>query len=173
MRFCRETILGPNSEKAVLSCKDDGLDEVNEAILLALSDEPFCSGPQISRRISVPESTAYCPLVDSLHFTVRHQTSSLVSSQTLRQSEERPSRVTDPISRLPVVHLASRIRWGSILILDESRVMVLLVDKSDHEMGWLPDGDEVPDRENHTIQSPKLMLTFVWNPDGFQVVDDV
>jgi hypothetical protein len=23
------------------------------------------------------------------------------------------------------------------------------------------------------IQSPKLMLTFVWNPDGFQVVDAI
>jgi hypothetical protein len=31
--------------------------------------------------------------------------------------------------------------------------------------------DEVPNREKHKIQSPKLMLTFVWNPHGFQVVD--
>jgi hypothetical protein len=38
-------------------------------------------------------------------------------------------------------------------------------------MIWLPDGDEVPDREKHMIQSPELMLMFVWNPDGFQVVD--
>jgi hypothetical protein len=38
-------------------------------------------------------------------------------------------------------------------------------------MIWLPDGDEIPDREKRKIQSPKLMLTFVWNPHGFQVVD--
>jgi hypothetical protein len=31
--------------------------------------------------------------------------------------------------------------------------------------------DEVPDREKHMIQSPKLMLTFIWNPHGCQVVD--
>jgi hypothetical protein len=49
--------------------------------------------------------------------------------------------------------------------------MVLLLDRSDHSMIWLPDGDEVPDREKHMIQSPKLMLTFVWNPHGLQVVD--
>jgi hypothetical protein len=49
--------------------------------------------------------------------------------------------------------------------------MILLVDRSDHEMIWLPDGDEVPDREKHMIQNPKLMLTFVWNPHEFQVVD--
>jgi hypothetical protein len=49
--------------------------------------------------------------------------------------------------------------------------MILRVDRSDHEIIWLPDGDEVPDREKHMIHNPKLMLTFVWNPYGFQVVD--
>jgi hypothetical protein len=38
-------------------------------------------------------------------------------------------------------------------------------------MIWLPDGDEISDREKHMIQSPKLMLTFLWNPPVFQVVD--
>jgi hypothetical protein len=38
-------------------------------------------------------------------------------------------------------------------------------------MIWLQDGDEVPDREKHMIQTPKLMFTFGWNPDGFHVVD--
>jgi hypothetical protein len=49
--------------------------------------------------------------------------------------------------------------------------MVLLVDKPDHEMIWLPYGDEIPDREKHMIQSPKLIRTFAWNPHRFQVVD--
>jgi hypothetical protein len=49
--------------------------------------------------------------------------------------------------------------------------MVLLADKSDHEMIYLSDGDDVPDREKYMVQSPKLMLTFVWNPYEFQVVD--
>jgi hypothetical protein len=40
-------------------------------------------------------------------------------------------------------------------------------------MIWLSDGDEIPDRQKHMIQSPKLMLTFVWNPHGFQVVDTI
>jgi hypothetical protein len=51
--------------------------------------------------------------------------------------------------------------------------MVQLVDRSDQKVIWLPDGDEVPDRENHMIESPKLMLTFVWNPHGFQIVDAI
>jgi hypothetical protein len=55
--------------------------------------------------------------------------------------------------------------------VEESWFMVLLIDKSDHKMIWLPDGDQVPDREKHVIQNPKLMLTLVWNLHGFQVVD--
>jgi hypothetical protein len=31
-------------------------------------------------------------------------------------------------------------------------------------MIWLPDGDEILDREKQRLQSPKLMLTFVSNP---------
>jgi hypothetical protein len=42
---------------------------------------------------------------------------------------------------------------------------------ADHEMIWLRDGDEVPDRGKYVIQSQKLMLAFVWNPHAFQVVD--
>jgi hypothetical protein len=49
--------------------------------------------------------------------------------------------------------------------------MALLVDKSDHGMIWLPDGDGVPDRKKHMIQSPKLTLRFFWNSHGFQLVD--
>jgi hypothetical protein len=42
-RFCREAILGLNSEEASSLLKHDGLDEMNEAILLALFDEFFSS----------------------------------------------------------------------------------------------------------------------------------
>jgi hypothetical protein len=87
-----EGILGLNSEEASSLPKDDDLDEVNEAIMLALFDELFssvCSVRQMACRISVPKSTGYRQLVDSLHFTVRHQTSSFGSSQALRQSAVR------------------------------------------------------------------------------------
>jgi hypothetical protein len=55
-RFCNEAIVGLNSEEVSSSPKDDGLDQVNEAIPLALSDEPFSSIRQIARKISVPKS---------------------------------------------------------------------------------------------------------------------
>jgi hypothetical protein len=40
-RFCREAIFGLNLEEASSPPIDDGLDEMNEAIMLAWSDEPF------------------------------------------------------------------------------------------------------------------------------------
>jgi hypothetical protein len=71
-RFCKKVILSLNSKEASSSHKNDFLDKVNEAILLALSDEPCTSVLQIARRISIPKSIIYLWLVDSLYFTVSH-----------------------------------------------------------------------------------------------------
>jgi hypothetical protein len=57
-KFCRKVILGLNSEEISSSPKDDGLDEVDKAILLALSDELFSSVGyvrQIARKICLPK----------------------------------------------------------------------------------------------------------------------
>jgi hypothetical protein len=35
---------------------------------------------------------------------------------------------------------------------------------------WAAPGEIVVDREQHTVQSPKFMLTVVWNPIGFHVL---
>jgi hypothetical protein len=42
---------GPEFGRGLTSPNDDGLDEVNDVILLALSDEPFSSARQKARRI--------------------------------------------------------------------------------------------------------------------------
>jgi hypothetical protein len=72
MVFCKDALLCQKSEEASSSSKDDGLDEMNEVILFALSDEPFSSVWQIARMICVPTNIVYRRLVDSLHFTVKH-----------------------------------------------------------------------------------------------------
>jgi hypothetical protein len=36
---------------------------------------------------------------------------------------------------------------------------------------WTTLGEIVVDRERHTIQSPKFMLTVVWNPIEFHVLE--
>jgi hypothetical protein len=52
--------------------------------------------------------------------------------------------------------------WQNIITLDESWFYL--------SMGcgfvWLPRDEKVPEREQHTIQSKKFMVTIVWNPRG-------
>jgi hypothetical protein len=58
-RFCREDILDLNLEEASSLPNDDDLNGVNEAILLALSDEPFSSVRQMRSKMHCILST--CP----------------------------------------------------------------------------------------------------------------
>jgi hypothetical protein len=41
----------------------------------------------------------------------------------------------------------------------------------DHEMIWLQADEKVAERERHTIESRELMLTIVWNPGGFHLIN--
>jgi histone-lysine N-methyltransferase SETMAR len=57
--------------------------------------------------------------------------------------------------------------WHDIVTLDEFWFYL----HTDHEFIWLQADEEVPERERHTIQSEKVMLTIVWNPTGFHLID--
>jgi hypothetical protein len=56
--------------------------------------------------------------------------------------------------------------WHDIVTLDESWFYL----SRDYEFVWLPRDEKVPEREQHTIQSKKFMLTIVWNPRGFHLI---
>jgi hypothetical protein len=56
-------------------------------------------------------------------------------------------------------------QWHDIVTLDESWIYLF----SEHDLMWTALGKIVVDREQHTVQSPKFMLTVVWNPIGFHV----
>jgi len=57
--------------------------------------------------------------------------------------------------------------WRYMIALDESWFYL----STDYESIWLPSGDTAPERERKMINSPKMMLTIVWNPHGFHVID--
>jgi hypothetical protein len=42
---------------------------------------------------------------------------------------------------------------------------------TDHESIWLSQEDEAPQRERNFVSSPQMMLTVVWNPHGFHLID--
>jgi hypothetical protein len=57
--------------------------------------------------------------------------------------------------------------WHNVVMLDESRFYLL----TDHEMIWLQSDEKVPERERHTIQSTKLILTRLSHPSGFHFIN--
>jgi hypothetical protein len=56
--------------------------------------------------------------------------------------------------------------WHDIVTLDESWIYLYC----EHDLMWMAPGEMVPDRERQNVQSPKLMLTIVWNVSGFHIV---
>jgi histone-lysine N-methyltransferase SETMAR len=57
--------------------------------------------------------------------------------------------------------------WHDVVTLDESRFYYT----TNHESIWLPADEKVPERERKTVKSKKLMVTIVWNPNGFHFID--
>jgi hypothetical protein len=57
-------------------------------------------------------------------------------------------------------------QWHDIVTLNESWIYLF----SEHDLMWTAPGQIIVDREWHTVQSPKFMLTVVWNPIGFHVL---
>jgi hypothetical protein len=83
----------------------------------------------------------------------------------LLTAEQKQIRVLMAIKLLQVISVQSTRQWHDIVILDESWIYLFL----GHDLTWRAPGEIVVDRERHTVQSPKFMLTVVWNPIGFHV----
>jgi hypothetical protein len=63
---------------------------------------------------------------------------------------------------LRVLSVQSAGQWHDLVTLDESCFDL----GSEHDLMQTAPGEIVPDRERYTIQSPKFMVTIVWNPNG-------
>jgi hypothetical protein len=71
------------------------------------------------------------------------------------------------IELLQVLSVQSTRQWHDIVTLDESWIYLF----SKHDLMWTAPGEIVVDRERHTVQSLKFMLTVVWSPIGFHVLN--
>jgi hypothetical protein len=69
------------------------------------------------------------------------------------------------IELLQVLSVKSTRQWHHIVSLNESWIDLF----SGHDLMWTAPGEIVIYRERNTVQPPKFMLTFVWNPIGFHV----
>jgi hypothetical protein len=70
------------------------------------------------------------------------------------------------IELLQVLSVQGTRQWHDIVTLDESWIYLF----SEHDLMWTAPREIVVDRERHTVQSPKFVLTVVWNPIGFHVL---
>jgi histone-lysine N-methyltransferase SETMAR len=70
------------------------------------------------------------------------------------------------IELLQVLSVQRTRQWHDIVTLDESWIYSF----SEHDLMWTDPGEIVVDRGRDTVQSPKFMLTVVWNPIGFLVL---
>jgi hypothetical protein len=73
------------------------------------------------------------------------------------------------IKPLQVLSVQSTCQWHDIVTLDESWIYLF----SEYDLMWTDSGEIVVDREQHKVQSPKFMLTVVWNLIGFHVVKTI
>jgi hypothetical protein len=81
-------------------------------------------------------------------------------------AEQKRIRVNMSRELLRVFSVQMARQWHEIVALDESRIDLYC----EHDLMCMAPGEIVPDRERQTVQSPKLMLTIVWNPRGFHIV---
>jgi hypothetical protein len=85
-------------------------------------------------------------------------------------TEQKQIRVQMAIGLLQVLSVQSKARAsGTTLPPWTSRGFICTVSISEHDLMWTTPGEIVVDRERHTVQSRKFMLTVVWNPIGFHV----
>ena len=161
-KYARTAHFGPMKDRPPSESADAQTSPVDEAILTALAEHPFSSIRELSRRTCLPRSTVHRHLVQSLRFTIRH----LRWVPHFLTDDQKERRVMISHELLRVLSVQRSRQWDSIVTLDESWIYL----QTDHDLMWMAPGESVPDRERHTIQSPKFMITIAWNPGGFHVV---
>ena len=160
--YLREARFAGQSEEVPIETELMTTNPVDVAILGALSDRPFSSVRQLSRLTYLSRTTVHRHLTESLCFTVRYL------RWILHRLSDQQKAIRVNLSRelLRVLEVQQSRSWHDIVTLDESWFYF----STDHERMWLAPGETVPDRERHLIQSPKMMITIVWNPSGFHIV---
>jgi hypothetical protein len=63
--------------------------------------------------------------------------------------------------------MLERQSWHDIMTVDESWSYL----HTDHELIWAQPDAGIPERERHTVQSQKAILTIIWNSGGFHLVN--
>jgi hypothetical protein len=163
-KYARSAQFSDRKEATPHETPDVEISPADEAMLAALAEFPFSSVRELSRRICLPGSTMdrHRHFMQSLRFTVRY----LRWVPHFLTAEQKQIQILMAIELLQVLSVQSTRQWHNIVTLDESRIHLF----RKRDLMWTAPGEIVVDRERHTVQSPKFMLTVVWNPIGFSVL---
>jgi hypothetical protein len=138
-------------------------DDFDCAILVALEDYSFSSVRELAKLTYLPVTTVYRRLTSSLGFVVKH----LRWVPHVLNYNQISARITLSRKLLTALNSIKEQGWQYLLILDESWFYL----STDYNSIWLQDGELPPERERKMINSKKLMVTIVWNPLGFHLID--
>jgi hypothetical protein len=88
--YLRDVRLSPYIHPVTFSEPDPAHDDSNDAMLLALAEQPFASVRQLARLTHLPRSRVHRRLTQSLSFRARH----LCSVPHILSASQKPARVT-------------------------------------------------------------------------------
>jgi hypothetical protein len=154
---CGDDILEPVERNGKES---DGL--VDFRILIALTAFPFHSPRTFAGSLKIPRTTI-CDHLQKGNFIVKH---SRWVPHTLDECAQQ-ARVEMANSMLKMIAEARHQSWPYFLTGDES----WFFDSTDDEQLWLPRGEMAPTRARHIISTPRVIITILWSPLGFPVID--
>jgi hypothetical protein len=128
-----------------------------------LDKQAFASLRQIAKRILVPLSTIRYRLVSKMANKLKH---CRWIPHRLWEAQKQ-TRVTTSKCLLDLLCSIQHHGWKYLIVLDEAWSYF----PNQHEEILLMDHEAPPTIECQTISSPKTMLTVVWNPYGFHLVN--
>jgi hypothetical protein len=137
-------------------------DTIDNAILQALDEQSFESLSQIAKRTLIPMSTVRYHLVNKMTYKLKH-----CKRAPHRLSEaQKQTRVATSKHLLDLLCSVQHQSWKYLVTLDEAWFYF----SNQDEQIWLPNQEDPPTIQRQMINSPKTMLTVVWNPHRFHSV---
>jgi hypothetical protein len=141
----------------------EGADPIGKAVLEALDEIPFASLRQLAKRTLILVTTIRYHLVISKGYKLNQ------CKKVPHKLSAAKKRIQVTISR-SLLNLLQSIRHNGcqhLVTLDEAWFYFANQD----EQIWLPDFEDHREIPGYMISSPKSMLTVVWNPHGFYMVN--
>jgi hypothetical protein len=136
--------------------------DLDDRIFEALNEFPFHSVRTLASSLKRPRATIHQHLLRA-GFELKH----LKWVPHTLSEEQKRLRIEYAGELLDMLRAARHNSWNYFVTGDESWFYL----ETSHETIWLQHGDPRPVREKKVINSPKVMLTVFWSPNGFHLIE--